>query len=130
VNDLNKVILIGRLGTDPELREYASGRKRASFPLATNRSYKDSEGNWVERTDWHQIVAWGDIAEKCEAKVKKGDPVLIEGRIQTTHWKDAQDMDRKSTQVITDKIRALISPAPRKNEGWEGIVESEAVLGV
>jgi len=130
MNDLNKVILVGRLGKDPDISVLGSGRKRAAFSMATNRSYKNNEGSWIERTDWHQMVAWGAIAENCEQKLKKGDPILIEGRIQNTVWKDQENKERKSTQVVVDRLRTLSVKAPKANEGWEGVVESKAVLGI
>lgn len=85
---LNKVTLIGNLGKDPELRYTNSGVPVATFSLATNETWKDSDGNTQERTEWHNIVAWQKLAEICGEWLKKGSKVYIEGRLQTRSWDD------------------------------------------
>ena len=85
---LNKVMLIGHLGSDPELRYTQGGQPVANFNLATNERWADKSGQMQERTEWHKIVVWGKIAETCEKYLKKGRQAYIEGRIQTRDWED------------------------------------------
>ena len=85
---LNKAMLIGHLGNDPEMRVTASGQSVVNFTLATNESFRDSGGNMQERTEWHRIVAWGKLAEICNQYLKKGRQVYVEGRLQTRSWDD------------------------------------------
>jgi len=86
---VNKVILIGRLGTDPELRYFDSGKALCNFSLATNRSWKDRNGESQERTDWHRIVTWSRLAENCSKYLEKGRKVFVEGRLETRNWEDS-----------------------------------------
>ena len=83
---VNKVIVIGNLGRDPELRYTASGQPVASFSVATNERWNDREGKPQERTEWHRIVVWGKQAENCANYLQKGRPVYVEGRLQTREW--------------------------------------------
>jgi single-strand DNA-binding protein len=96
---LNKVLLIGNLGKDPEVRYLQSGQAVANFSLATNERYQDKEGGWKERTEWHKIVFYGKTAEVCGQFLSKGNRVFIEGRIQTREWeKDGQK--HWSTEIV------------------------------
>ncbi len=124
---VNKVILIGRLGVDPELKYTPSGRAYARFSLATNRVWKDQEGNKQEKTDWHKIVAWGKLAEIMGEWLKKGRRVYIEGRIETRSFEDKNGARRWITEVVADNLEMLgdkgadtssdvESPPPEENQ--------------
>ncbi len=111
---LNKVMLIGNLGKDPELRYTTSGVAVATFSLATNESWKDQDGNLQERTEWHNIVAWRKLAEICGEWLKKGKKVYIEGRIQTRSYDDKNTgAKRYITEIVADNMIMLDS----KGEG-------------
>jgi single-strand DNA-binding protein len=101
---LNKAMLIGRLGKDPETRYTSAGKTLASFSLATDEG-KDQDGK--KRTEWHKIVAWEKLAEICQQHLKKGSLVFIEGRLATRKWKDAKDQERTSTEIVADRMRML-----------------------
>ena len=105
---LNKVLLIGHLGKDPEVSYTASGVAVARFSIATNEKWKDQEGNAQERTEWHNIVAWRKLAEICGQYIKKGSKVYIEGRIQTRSWDDKNTgVKRYTTEIIADDLIML-----------------------
>lgn len=107
---VNKAILIGNLGDAPEIRYLPSGQGVANFRIATNRSWNDREGNRQERTEWHNIVAWGKLAEICEKYLKKGDAVYIEGRIETRSWEDNTGQKRYTTEVVAQEMTMLGGP--------------------
>lgn len=88
MSGINKVILIGRLGKDPEVRAFEGGTKKASFTLATSEVYKDKEGKKVEQTEWHNIVCWRNLAEIAEKYLTKGKQIYLEGRLRTRSWED------------------------------------------
>ncbi|MBI4535288.1 MAG: single-stranded DNA-binding protein [Ignavibacteriae bacterium] len=105
---LNKVMLIGNLGKDPELRYTTSGVAVATFTLATNESWKDQDGNLQEKTEWHNIVAWKKLAEICGEWLKKGKKVYIEGRIQTRSYEDKNTgTKRYFTEIVADNMLML-----------------------
>ena len=105
---LNKVMLIGNLGKDPELRYTTSGVAVATFSLATNESWKDQDGNLQERTEWHNIVAWRKLAEICGEWLKKGKKIYIEGRIQTRSYDDKNTGAKKYiTEIVADNMIML-----------------------
>jgi single-strand DNA-binding protein len=108
---LNKAMLIGRLGKDPEVRYTKSGDPVASFSLATDDNWKDKQGNRQERTEWHNIVAWGKLADFAQNYLKKGRQVYVEGRIQTRDWTDNQSVKHYKTEVVANSIR-FIGPNP------------------
>ena len=87
---LNKVLLMGNLGRDPEVRFTAGGTSVANFSIATNESWKDKNGQLQEKTEWHRIVVWGKLAELCGEYLKKGRQAFIEGRLQTREWTDKE----------------------------------------
>src|SRR5262249_11800739 len=98
---VNKVILIGNLGKDPEIKYTPSGVPVAKFSLATNERYKDKAGEWQDRTEWHNIVAWQRLAEIVGEYVKKGSKIYVEGRLQTSSWEDKQSGEKKyRTEII------------------------------
>lgn len=104
---VNKAILVGRLGKDPELSYLPSGQSVAKFTLATNRSYKDKNGDWKEETDWHNIVAWGKLGETVSQYLTKGRQVYVEGRIQNRTWEDREGKKRTSTDIVANDIVML-----------------------
>ncbi len=105
---LNKVMLIGNLGRDPEVRSIPSGQQVASFTLATNRRWTDKAGQRQEQTEWHQIVCWGKLAEIAAQFLTKGKQIYVEGRIQTRSWDDRQTGEKKyRTEIIADNFQML-----------------------
>ncbi len=104
---LNKAMLIGNLGKDPELRYTTSGVAVVSFSIATSESWKDQEGNLQERTEWHNIVAWRKLAEICGEWLKKGKKVYIEGRIQTRSYDDKNGVKKYITEIVADDMIML-----------------------
>ena len=105
---VNKVILIGNLGKDPEVKYTPNGTAIAKFSLATNERYKDKEGNWQDRTEWHRVIAWQRLAEIAGEYLKKGRSVYIEGRIQTRSWDDKQSGQKKyMTEIVANDLVLL-----------------------
>jgi single-strand DNA-binding protein len=119
---VNKVILIGNLGKDPELRYLPSGQAVVKFPLATGMKWKDKNGQLQERTDWHNIVAFGRQGEVCNEYLKKGSPVYVEGRIQTRSWEDKDGNKKYMTEIIAQLVNML----GRKGEPEEEVPEEVA----
>ena len=110
---VNKVIIVGNVGRDPELRYTQSGQPVASFSIATNERFKDKDGNWKDRTEWHRIVAWARLAEICGEYLRKGSQVYVEGRIQTRDWEDKEGNKRQTTEIIALSMQML----GRRGEG-------------
>lgn len=104
---VNKVILIGNLGQDPEVRSTQSGQSVASLRLATAEKFKDKDGNWQERAEWHSVVVWGRQAETIQQYCKKGKQLYIEGRLQTRKWTDKEGKERYSTEIVAENVRFL-----------------------
>lgn len=104
---VNKVILVGNLGRDPELRYIPSGQAVANFTLATNERWRDKDGNNQERTEWHRIVVWGKSAENCAQFLQKGRSVYIEGKLQTQEWEDKDGNKRRTTEVVAQTVQFL-----------------------
>ena len=113
-NSINKVILIGHIGNKPEGRYTPSGTSTASFSLATNEAWIDSDKGKQERTEWHNIVAWSKLADFATEYIQKGQLVYIEGRLQTRRWKDKEGNLRKTTEIICTSITPL-EWKPNKN---------------
>ena len=103
----NKVILLGNVGKDPEVRHLESGIAVASFTLATTERYKDRNGTLTDNTEWHNIVCWRNLAEISEKYVTKGSQLFIEGKIRTRSWTDQTGVKRYTTEIIADNIRLL-----------------------
>jgi len=100
----NRVIVVGRLGRDPELRYTPGGTPVANMPVATNEAYTDQEGNRQERTEWHRIVVFGKQAESCSQYLSKGRSCLVEGTLQTRKWQDQQGQDRYTTEIRAFRV--------------------------
>jgi single-strand DNA-binding protein len=109
---VNKAILVGRLGRDPETRYTSGGQAVANFTLATDETFKDRVGERQKRTEWHRVVLWGKLAEIAQQYLKKGMLVYVEGRIQTRQWEDKRDgQKRTTTEIVGNVMRMLTSRA-------------------
>jgi single-strand DNA-binding protein len=118
---VNKAILVGRLGRDPETRYTSGGQAVANFTLATDETFKDRAGERQKRTEWHRIVLWGKLAEITQQYLKKGMLVYLEGRIQTRQWEDKRDgQKRTTTEIVANVMRMLTSRAEGAAAGGGG----------
>ena len=123
---LNKVMLIGNLGRDPEVRSTPSGQPVASFTLATSRRWKDKSGQRQEQTEWHNIVVWGKQAEIAGQYLTKGKQVYIEGRLQTRSWEDRQSGEKKyRTEIVCDSFQMLGTRGGDFEGGGQGYGQSQ-----
>ena len=104
---LNKVMIIGHLGRDPEMRYTPSGRPVTNFSVATSRSWNTSDGKRHTETEWFNVVAWGNLAEICKQYLSKGQQVYIEGRLQTRHWEDSEGKPHTSTEIVANEMIVL-----------------------
>ena len=104
---VNKVILVGNLGKDPEIWTFDDGTKKASFSLATTESYKDKMGNKVDQTEWHNIVLWRGLADIAERFLKKGNSIYLEGKIRTRNYQDKEGATRYVTEIFGDNMTML-----------------------
>jgi single-strand DNA-binding protein len=120
---VNKVILIGNLGRDPETRYTADGAAITNITIATSRKYKDSSGQQQEETEWHRIAFFGRLAEIAGEYLKKGRPVYVEGRLRTRKWQDKEGQDRYTTEIVADQMQMLGS---REGMGGGGDIDSAA----
>lgn len=118
---LNKVLLIGRLGRDPEMRYTPSGRPVTTFSVATNRTWNTSDGDKRTETEWFNIVAWGNLAEICKQYLAKNRLVYIEGRLQTRHWEDAEGNKHSATEIVASEMIML----DEKKDGNNNQLEPE-----
>ena len=117
---VNKVILLGNLGKDPDVTTLESGVKVARFPLATNEYYKGKDGNPVEQTEWHQVVLWRNRAELAEKYLSKGRMVYVEGRLKTRQWTDQEGNQRYTTEIVGDVINFVGSDPGGSGSGKTG----------
>ena len=117
---VNKVILIGNIGADPELRYTPSGTAVTNFNMATNENWTDNSGDRQERTEWHRIVAWGRLAEICNQYLRKGSKVYIEGRLQTRSWEGQDGQKRYTTEVVARDMQILDSREEYDGAGGGG----------
>ncbi len=104
---LNKVLLIGNLGKDPEVRTIPSGKKVANFSIATSESWKDASGTKVEKTEWHNLVLWDKLAEIAEKYLKKGNSICVEGKLQTRSWDDQNGVKKYMTEIVVSNLVML-----------------------
>lgn len=111
---VNKVILIGNLGKDPEVRTLENGAMYAKFSLATNESYKDKAGEWQNITEWHNVIMWRSLAERAERQLKKGSQIYLEGKLTSRSYQDQDDNTRYITEVRVNTFRMLDK---RENSG-------------
>lgn len=122
MSSVNKVILIGNLGRDPEVRYMPSGDAMANIAVATTENWKDKDGGKQEKTEWHRIVMFGKVAEIAGEYLKKGSQAYFEGRLQTRKWTDKEGAERYTTEIVADRMQMLggkreadpVEPAPAK----------------
>ena len=118
MSGLNKVMLIGRLGRDPETRWFEGGRAMSVLSIATSEQHKDQDGNLRERTEWHRVVLWRQLAELAENHLSKGDRVYVEGKLKTRTWQDGGGVEHRTVEVVADRLDMLGSPVrPASNTG-------------
>lgn len=122
---LNKVMIIGRLGRDPEMRYTPSGRPVTTFSVATSRSWTTGEGERRIETEWFNIVAWGSLAEICKQHLLKGQVVYIEGRLQTRHWEDNDGNKHTSVEVVANEMIMLSEKRENAEEPVNDFVEDD-----
>jgi len=123
---VNKVILVGRLGKDPETRYTSGGQAVCNFSLATDESFKDKSGERQKRTEWHRIVVWAKQAEIAQQYLKKGAQIYLEGRIQSREWTDKENQKRTSYEIVATNFRMLGS---KQDSGGAGYRSSSAAAG-
>ena len=123
---VNKAILIGRLGRDPEMRYTGGGTPVCNFSLATDESYTDKAGQRQKKTEWHNIVAWGKLAENCAKLLSKGSLCYVEGRLQTRTWDDRDGNKRKTTEIVINRMRILTPKESGQGEPGQGEPPEEA----
>lgn len=116
---INKVILIGNLGKDPEVRQIENETKVANFPLATTETFKDKHGNKNEQTEWHNIILWRGLADIAEKLLKKGQTVYIEGKLRTRNWTDKEGVKRYTTEVVAENFTILSKQQKETNSDHE-----------
>ncbi len=120
---VNKAILIGNLGADPETRNTPDGQPVTHFRIATNDRWTDRSGNQQERTEWHRIVTFGKLAETCRDYLSKGRQVYVEGRIQTRQWEDRDGNKRSTTEIVAQVVRFLGGRGDRQASG--GVADAD-----
>lgn len=130
MSSLNKAMIIGRLGQDPEVRYTQSNTAVATLNIATNERFKDRNGEMQERTEWHRVVAWGRTAEICQQYLKKGSQVYVEGPIQTREWEDKEGQKRYTTEIKALTLTMLDSAGSRPGGGMEPAQRKESAGGV
>jgi single-strand DNA-binding protein len=104
---LNKCMIIGNLGRDPEMRYTPSGQAVTQFSVATNRNYRDPQGEWQSETEWFRVVVWAERAERAAEQLRKGHKVYVEGRLQTRQWEDQGGNKRYTTELVADRVTSL-----------------------
>ncbi len=115
---LNKAMIIGNLGRDPEMRYTPNGQAVTQFTVAVNRNYKDASGEWKEETEWFRVVAWGPLAERTAEYLRKGRKVYVEGRLQTRTWEGQDGQKHYTTELIANTVTAL-DPRPKEDGATE-----------
>ncbi|MCE9685737.1 MULTISPECIES: single-stranded DNA-binding protein [Shewanella] len=117
---VNKVILVGNLGQDPEVRYMPNGNAVANITVATSESWKDQQGQQQERTEWHRVVMFGKLAEIAGEYLRKGSQVYLEGKLQTRKWKDQQGQDKYTTEIVVDQSGSMQMLGSRNQQGGQG----------
>ena len=118
--NINKVILIGHLGADPDVRYLADGTPVVNFNMATSERFRSAEGNWEERTEWHRVVVFRKLAEIYASLLGKGRFVYVEGKLQTRQWQDAQGVKRYTTEIVARDIKLMDSAGDRPGQTSAG----------
>ena len=122
---MNKVVLVGRLGRDPEKNFTQGGTPVANLALATSEKRKDASGQWVEQTEWHTVVVFGSQAGACHQYLAKGSQVAIEGKIQTSQWQDKEGQKRYTTKVIADRVEFVGARVDRDSSSTSELIQGE-----
>lgn len=117
MSGINKVILVGRLGADPEVKSVGQAQTVARLSLATSETWLDKSGQKQERTEWHRIVVWGKQAENCGKHLSKGRQIYVEGRLQTRSWEDQQGQKKYTTEIVANTIQYLGSAGAERSQG-------------
>lgn len=117
---VNRVILVGNLGKDPEIRTLENGAKVAKFSIATNENYRDKSGEWQQQTEWHDIVAWRALADRAESGLTKGAAIYLEGKLSTRTWQDQNGNNRRTTEVVASYFRIINRNASGSSGSSEG----------
>lgn len=125
---LNRVMIIGHLGRDPEMRYTPSGRPVTSFSVATNRTWVSSDGERHEETEWFNVVSWGNLAEICKQHLRKGQQVYVEGRLQTRKWEDAESKMHYTTEVVAKEMIILGDRRAAEATGYDEREEEDEAL--
>lgn len=120
MSGVNKVILVGRLGADPEVKTIGQGSTVAQFNVATSETWIDKNNQKQERTEWHRVVVWAKLAEICGKHLSKGRQVYVEGRLQTRQWEDKQGQKRYTTEIVGTTVQFLGAPGERSNSAGAG----------
>jgi len=107
MSGVNKAIIVGRLGSDPEVKTISSGQTVCTLSVATSENWKDRDGQKQEKTEWHRIVVWGKMAEICGKHLSKGRQVYLEGRLQTRSWEDQQGQKKYTTEIVANTVQFL-----------------------
>lgn len=123
---VNKVILVGNLGNDPEVRYMPNGNAVANLSLATSESWKDQQGQMQERTEWHKLTMYRRLAEVAGEYLRKGSQIYVEGKLQTRKWQDQQGQDRYTTEIIVDQMQMLGGRMEGANQGGQGNYSNNA----
>lgn len=127
---INRVILVGNLGRDPEVRMLESGAKVAKFSIATTENYRDKAGQWQQMTEWHNVIAWRERAEQAERMFKKGALVYVEGKLTHRKYQDANGQDRYVTEVVANYMRLLRQAGEGSGSGYFPGPEDEIKAGM
>jgi single-strand DNA-binding protein len=121
---LNKAMIIGNLGRDPEMRYTPNGQSVTQFTVAVNRNFRGSDGEWQEETEWFRVVAWGQTGERAAENLRKGVKVYVEGRLQTRNWEDQSGNKRYTTELVADRVVSL--ERRQRDEGDPGFTPPAA----
>lgn len=117
MSGINKVIIIGRLGADPEVKTISTGNTVTRLSIATSESWVDKDGQKQERTEWHRVVVWGKLAELCGKYLAKGRQAYVEGRLQTRSWEDQQGQKKYTTEIVANSVQFLGAAQGASHDG-------------
>lgn len=126
MSGVNKVIIVGRLGKEPEVKAIGPNQTVARFSVATSESWTDKMGTKQERTEWHRVVVWGKLADLCGKYLQKGKQVYVEGRLQTSSWDDAQGQKRYTTEVVANTVQFLSAGSSDRSSASSSSYESNS----
>ena len=124
---VNRVILIGNLGKDPEVKRLENGAVVAKFSVATSENYKDKIGEWNTNTEWHDVVCWRNLAERAEQSLKKGTQVYVEGKLTHRNWQDSDGNKRRNTEIACSYFRSISSRSSEVRVGEDGIALNQSL---